>query len=285
MNENTAPAVEEISADQVDVFDGWDTEGTMEADQPKPEQSEQPAEESEQDEAQDAPQSGDDPEAEEPKQEQDDAVFLTLKHLDEVRTVTRQEAQELAQKGLDYDRVQAERNELRAYKQANSAAIDLVQKYADRNNMSIPEYLEFCRVQELMSDGNLSEDAAKSQVALEKREMDITRREEAQAERERAESEAKQAGDNEQERIRREVSQFLADYPDVKPGDVPPEVFEAVQRDKTSLSVAYGKWLLDQQSKELEALKAQENARKKSPGSLSGSLKTPPVDPAFDGWD
>lgn len=285
MNENTAPAVEEISADQVDVFDGWDTEGTMEADQPKPEQSEQPAEESEQDEAQDALPSGEDPKAEEPKQEQDDAVFLTLKHLDEVRTVTRQEAQELAQKGLDYDRVQAERNELRAYKQANSAAIDLVQKYADRNNMSIPEYLEFCRVQELMNDGNLSEDASKSQVALEKREMDITRREEAQAERERAESEAKQAGDDEQERIRREVSQFLTDYPDVKPGDVPPEVFEAVQRDKTSLSVAYGKWLLDKQSKELEALKAQENARKKSPGSLSGSLKTPPVDPAFDGWD
>lgn len=281
MEENTAPTLEQVSADQTDVFDGWDSGETLEqqADQPGQENPELTAEESTGDPApaEKAPPAEASPQEEPP--------FLTLKHLDEVRTVNREEAQALAQKGLDYDRIREERDQLRSFREENFPAIQLVQKYAQRNNMTIPEYLEFCRVQEIMSEQQVTEDAARNQVALEKRELDVSRREEAQAEKERKESQAKQSEESEQERIRRDVNQFLADYPQVKPTEIPPEVFDIVRRDKASLSLAYGKWLIAKQADELKALKAQASAREKSPGSLSGSLGSAKTDPVFEGWD
>ena len=81
------------------------------------------------------------------------------------------------------------------------------------------------------------------------------------------------------------MNQFLADYPQVKPTEIPPEVFDIVRRDKASLSLAYGKWLIAKQADELKTLKAQASAREKSPGSLSGSLGSAKTDPVFDGWD
>lgn len=281
MEVTTEPTLEETSVDQTDVFDGWDTGEVLapQADQPEQEAPAQTAEESAGDPA---PAEEDTPAEASPQEE---PPFLTLKHLDEVRTVNREEAQALAQKGLDYDRIREERDELRSFREENGAAIALVQKYAQRNNMTIPEYLEFCRVQEVMSEQNVTEDAARSQVALEKRELDLSRREAIQEEKERKESEAKQSEESEQERIRRDVNQFLADYPEVKPTEIPPEVFEIVQRDGSSLSLAYGKWLIAKQADELKALKAQASAREKSPGSLSGSLGSAKIDPVFDGWE
>ena len=281
MEVTTEPTLEETSVDQTDVFDGWDTGEVLDAqaDQPEQEAPAQTAEESNGDPA---------PEEEAPPAEaspQEEPPFLTLKHLDEVKTVTREEAQALAQKGLDYDRIREERDQLRSFREENGPAIALVQKYAQRNNMTIPEYLEFCRVQEVMSEQHVSEEAAKNQVALEKRELDVSRREEVQAEKERKASEAKQSEESEQERIRRDVNQFLADYPQVKPTEIPPEVFDIVRRDKASLSLAYGKWLISKQADELKALKAQASAREKSPGSLSGSLGSAKTDPVFEGWD
>lgn len=281
MEVTTDPTLEETSVDQTDVFDGWDTGEVLDtqADQPEQEAPAQTAEEAPGDPA---------PEEKDPAAEaspQEEPPFLTLKHLDEVRTVNREEAQALAQKGLDYDRIREERDSLRSFREENGPAIELVQKFAQRNNMTISEYLEFCRVQEVMSEQHVTEEVAKNQVALEKRELDLSRREEAQAEKERRESEAQQQEETQQERIRREVNQFLADYPEVKPAEIPKEVFEMVQRDKTSLSLAYGKWLIAKQAQELNTLKAQASAREKSPGSLSGSLGSAKTDPAFDGWD
>lgn len=281
MEVTTEPTLEETSVDQTDVFDGWDTGEVLDAqaDQPEQEAPAQTAEESNGDPA---------PEEEAPPAEaspQEEPPFLTLKHLDEVKTVTREEAQALAQKGMDYDRIREERDQLRSFREENGPAIELVQKYAQRNNMTIPEYLEFCRVQEVMSEQHVSEEAAKNQVALEKRELDVSRREEVQAEKERKASEAKQSEESEQERIRRDVNQFLADYPQVKPTEIPPEVFDIVRRGKASLSLAYGKWLIAKQADELKALKAQASAREKSPGSLSGSLGSAKTDPVFEGWD
>lgn len=281
MEENNTPIPEESGPDQANVFDGWDAVDSLTADQPEGEETaEATADQTEVREP--APEQSAEEAKEEPAREEG---FLTLKHLDEVRTVTREEARTLAQKGLDYDRIRTERDELRSFREENSAAIELVRKYAGRSGMGVAEYLEFCRTQELMSEQGITAEAAKAQVSLEKREMEVSRREEEQTAREQAQAEAKAQMDGTQERIRREVAQFLSDYPEVTPGEVPGEVFELVQREGVSLSVAYGKWKLAQQGKELEALRAQESARRKSPGSLSDTLQIPKTDPAFDGWD
>lgn len=277
MEENMTPEVEEVSVNQTDIFDGWDSEESVTTDQPEAEDTEERAEGTE---------TAADEQTEEPAQEQQqESPFLTLKHLDETKTVTREEAVELAQKGMDYDRIRTERDSLRTFKSENQGAIDLIQRYADRNGMTIPEYLDFCRTQDIMHEKGVSEEEAKSMLSLEKREMVVAQKEAEQAAKEQEESQAKQKTESDQERVRREVQQFFVDYPDVKPEEVSVDVFEIVQRDKVSLSVAYGKWRIAQQDKELEALRSQASARKKTPGSLSGSLKTPKQDPVFDGWD
>ncbi len=274
MDEIMTHDVEEIGADQADVFDGWDDDSPTEADQP--EVDEQTGDEPEEDSAEAQPESEDAP--------KDDA-YLTLKHMDETKTVTKDEAVQLAQKGMDYDRIRTERDELKAYRAEQQPVIDMIQKYAERNGMTIPEYIDFCRMHDIMAEKGVGEDAAKEVLALEKREVAVAQKEAEQAERANAEAAANQQPESLQERARREVQQFQRDFPDVNPEDVPADVFDIVQKDDVSLSVAYGKWRIAQQAKELESFKAQSSARKKTPGSLSGSVKSTKKNPLFEGWD
>ncbi len=274
MEEMTTPVVEEVSADQADVFDGWDEPGTEDvADQPEAEVTEEPAAEP-----------AAEPEEEAPPAEQSD-VFLTLKHMDETRTVTREEAVELAQKGMDYDRIRTERDQLKASHAENEAAMQMVRKYAERLNMTVPEYLDYCRTQELMSEKSISEEAAKEQLSLEKREMAVAQKEAEQQAKEEADAQQKQQEESAQDKIRREVAEFIRHYPEVKPEDIPKEVFETIQREDVSLSVAYGKWRIAQQEHELTALRSQDSARKRTPGSMATTQRTPKSDPVYAGWD
>jgi hypothetical protein len=48
---------------------------------------------------------------------------FTLKHLDEVRTVGRDEVVKLAQQGMDYERVRSERDQLRKYREEIGPAL------------------------------------------------------------------------------------------------------------------------------------------------------------------
>ena len=283
MEETITPEVEEIGADQTDIFDGWDSGETEAADQPAEETQEEavqqedgtPADGQEEPKPQDTEQKNDEP----------NGPFLTLKYMDETKSVTREEAIELAQKGMNYDRVKTERDSLRAFRADNQDAIDLIRSYAEKTGMTIPEYVDFCRTQDIMREKQIGEDEAKERLSLEKREMAVSKKEAEQAQLEADRADEEQKAQSDQERVRREVQQFLADYPDVKPEEVPSEVFEIVERYGCSLSVAYGKWRIAKQDQELSALRAQSVARQKSPGSLSGSVTTPKRDPAFDGWD
>ena len=117
-----------ITISDSDLFDGWDddspvAEESTESDE-VPEVADQPAEEPEQPE--EPPQVQDDaPKTEEPKTEEpapDTDQWLELKHLDEVRKVSKDEAKVLAQKGMDYDRI---RSKLGEAEQANAK----LQKY------------------------------------------------------------------------------------------------------------------------------------------------------------
>ena len=272
MEEIITPEVEAVNVDQIDVFDGWESEESVNADQHEAEEAEERTGEETPEETP----------KEEPAQEAKEDQFLTLKHFDEVRNVTREEATELAQKGMDYDRVKGQVEELRSFKNEYQPVVDLVKSYADRNDMTIPEYLDFCRIQDIKAEKGVSDDEAKSILSLEKREKAVAEKEAEQA---KVAEESKPVEVTEEERVRREVQEFTTVYPNVKADEIPKEVFELVTKEHITLTVAYGKWRIAQQEKELASLRAQDNARKKSPGSLSNSLTTPKRDPIFDGWD
>lgn len=259
---------EEVDVDQIDFAEGWDddepaepAEAPEEADQPKTGENEEKAERPETQEAQ--------PE-QPPKQEE---PFLTLKHMDQVRSVTREEAQALAQKGMDYDRIRQERDQLKTYEQEHKAAVDLVESYAKRLNMPVGEYLDYCRQQELMQ-GGMAESDAKKTVQMERREAAVAQREQA-LQKEQQQRDAAQRSQNEaRARLDRDVKEFMRVFPGVKAADVPQEVFQSAQKDGIGLVAAYAMHKAKAAESALEAERTNADNRARSTGSLQKSEGT-----------
>lgn len=124
MNENQiTPEVEEVESQiegaetETDADeDGWPTEWTEAVEEDDGNEGETDEVTTEADQPTEEPKSEENENVEKPaetKPEQkaeDTDQYLELKHLDEVRKVSREEAKTLAQKGLDYDRIRGERD-------------------------------------------------------------------------------------------------------------------------------------------------------------------------------
>lgn len=173
----------------------------------------------------------------------------------------------MAQKGWDYDAVRQERDELRLYKQDAEGALQAVKAYAARSGMSVERYLDYCREQELVA-GGVSRETAQAQVAVEKQKAALDAREA----REAAEKKAREAqAQNERERAQareKEFSAFMAAYPDVKPEDIPKEVWAAVAKGE-SLTTAYTMHVNEALKAKLAAKQQNEKNAARSPGSMN----------------
>lgn len=80
---------------------------------------------------------------------EDGGELFTLKNRDETRQVTRDQVIAMAQKGWDYDTVRAERDQLRQYRKENDSTLEMVRLSAQGKGMTVPEYLDHCRRQDL----------------------------------------------------------------------------------------------------------------------------------------
>ena len=98
---------------------------------------------------------GDQAEQEAGREKADQPETFILKNREETRQLTRDEVIAMAQKGWDYDHIREERDQLRQFRQEADPALQLVKTYAERNGMDIPQYLDFCRKQELLAQGDL----------------------------------------------------------------------------------------------------------------------------------
>lgn len=76
-----------------------------------------------------------------------------LRHLDRDYTVSREQAVALAQKGLDYDRIRADRDSLRQYKQQADPAYALAAALAGDAGMTVPDYLRHAAGERLIKGG------------------------------------------------------------------------------------------------------------------------------------
>lgn len=192
------------------------------------------------------------------------AETFTLRHLDDPpRNVGREEVIRLAQQGLDYERVRQERDSLRASRQEDQQVVELVKGFAARSGMSVAEYVDYCRTQDLMAQG-VNEATAKAQVEIEKQRLQMDKQaQEAQdaetaanAERERAQAQ------------RKDMEAFLAVYPNVKATEIPKEVWQRVAAGG-SLVTEYTRWENTQLRAKLAARESQQNAAEKAPGSMT----------------
>lgn len=263
-----------VSEDDGNQTDEETSEEVAEANEEEQEPSEEPEEPAGQPEA-------------EPTKEQKEEELFDLKFNKEIRKVNRQEVTELAQKGLNHDRIleqrdhlQQENAELLKFKQDNEAIIGLLDAAAQKSGTDRNTFLQSVRENAYVSQG-LSRDAAHERVLREDAEQRLSRTEKADAE--------KQQAQHGQELARQQdIERFLKLYKDVDPNTIPKEVWDDVRNGETLVS-AYGRYenrQLAESNRKLQesinALKQNEKNKQKSIGSAKTEGKETAKDPFLE---
>jgi len=273
---------EEFGVDLSDVVS--DDDGNQTEEETSEETAEEPEETGEQTESQEQPE-------EEPTQESPEELF-DLKFNKEIRKVNRQEVTELAQKGLNHDRIleqrdhlQQENAELLKFKQENEAIIGLLDAAAQKSGTDRDTFLQSVRENAYVSQG-LSRDAAHERVLREDAEQRLSRSEKLEAERNRSQQ-SQQEQEQEQAR-QQDIDRFLKLYKNVDPGTIPKEVWDDVRNGETLVS-AYGRYenrQLAESNRKLQesinALKQNEKNKQKSIGSAKTEGKETAKDPFLE---
>lgn len=187
--------------------------------------------------------------------------------------VPREKMTELAQKGMDYDRVRQQRDAARAFQQENESTIASLKALAESVSpgMTISDLIDRMRVNMLVAQ-DVPEAVATERVARENAERML-----------REKSDAESAEATKKERVNAEIRDFQAKYPGV---DVSEREIREMSGDLAagmSFVEAYQKRQLQEKESALESLRRRLEAEKKnnqnrasSPGSQSdaGSPKT-----------
>lgn len=256
-----------LAIDDAEIDAAWNDEAPADPPETPVQAEEAPAQENTQDAG------GEQENEEAPEQAQeapaDPPELFTVKNRDETRQVTREELVTMAQKGWDYDHVRAERDQLRQYQDEANPALELVRAYAQRNNMSVEDYVDYCRREELMAQG-VNEQTAAAQVAMEKQQAVLRMQQEQlaqqQAQRDAAAVQEKQKA----EQRKQDMAAFLSAYPGVKGDEIPREVWEKVAGG-VSLVQAYTMHRNQQLEAEIAAMKQNEKNQQTTTGSLAAS--------------
>ena len=267
LDEATVSAIDAAWYDEDGTAEATETEETDQSD----EAEETEAEEETEDTAENEPEDGEE-ETEKAEEKKADELF-ELKHLGETKSVTRDEMKALAQKGLDYDRIRAERDALKAEKENGNEYEQFVKELAEQQKTTPEELMMNQRVRSMMLED-------RTLTAAKAREMIKAQQDE------RKSAKAAEAKRNESFRS------FAQAHPDVKPEDIPQSVWDDVHGGM-DIGVAYDKFAKAEESrklsernaeleKELAALKANQKNAARSTGSKAKSRGTAPKMSAFD---
>lgn len=204
---------------------------------------------------------------------------VKLKYNHEERELTLDEVVPLAQKGLNYDKIQAKLQELE-----KNPALAYVEKVAKANNMTVDQLIEAwqradeqAEIQQLAERENVPYEIAERLYKVEKETNQI-----------KTALQTEQQTKAEQEKQQREFAEFLENYPDVKAESIPKEVWEYRERTGKTLTDAMT-WYENQQLKnELKILKQNlENVKKAPVNGVTtyGSNENASKDPFEIGFD
>nr|DAO75825.1 MAG TPA: hypothetical protein [Caudoviricetes sp.] len=215
------------------------------------------------------------------------AQTLKIKYNGKEQDITMEQAVELAQKGMNYDKVLNERNGLRV----DARASELIHRLAEESGMDIEEYVGFVEEQqkamilqreiESIRDKypDMPENAIK-ELASSRAAEKARKNEEAAAERKKSSEEAKQ----------KPWIDFLREFPEYK-DELPNDVIAYIEKGSTPIE-AMLRFKLDageQKIKELEdKLTSQEQNTKnkqKSVGSVESTAIKQAVDDFLAGFD
>lgn len=216
-------------------------------------------------------QSADNSEATTPSTEQQTAPAETpttqtikVKYNHEEKEIPFEEATTLIQKGLNYDKVQGTLQQMQEH-----PALKFVEKIAKENGMSTDELVQYWQQeQERREIEKLTAQGVPEELAIKLQRVDEYEQRLARADAE------KQL----QAKIDADLKEFMGAYPDLKPDEVPNEVWDLTKKGIPLLDaynrVAFPKKLQELQQAQEVAKKNAENANK-SPGSVTGQGAVP----------
>lgn len=202
---------------------------------------------------------------------------FTLKHMDEVRTVNREEIVPLAQKGMDYDRIKGQletaRNDLKDYAQVKAdlskrnEQFQYLEELAKEQNMSLDELIENTQVQVMHRKTGKDMEVCRGIVANERRAREL---------------QAQQAKATETEDVKAkrdaDIAEFMREYPQLAsdPKNVPNEVWEAVNKGESLLNAyrAYEIKTLRAELEQQKAAAAEEKRKQENKSRSTGSQRT-----------
>lgn len=181
--------------------------------------------------------------------------MIKVKYNHEEREITLDEAKELAQKGMNYDK------QLEKLQQLESdPRLKFVESLATQNDMTVDEYIDAVKVQREQEEinqliqQNIPEDIAKE--LLENRKF----RESYKKEKETTEQQGKQEA---------EFKDFLSSFPDVEADKIPAEVWEKNSQG-VPLKYAYMEHINNELQSKMKVLEQNKNNKEKAPiGSIT----------------
>ena len=287
--ENQVETMEESSALSDELLNAinedWDTDvlpGDDPADEEEQEETADSGENADQQEAKEPQDKAAETETEPEKAEAETDQF-ELKHLDETRTVSREEVITLAQKGMDYDRIRTKYDELKAGEAQRSVHESFLKELADSAGQSVEDMIDTARARMLANKAaaegkTLSEEDALEQIKQEKAKQ-------APAEKPESTEEKSTEKDRDAER-QQSFLRFSREFPEVKAEEIPAEVWKDFAEGKGDLADLFARQENKRLKAELAAMKQNEENRKKSTGSraTAGSAKKSAFDDAwYDG--
>lgn len=205
---------------------------------------------------------------------------LRIKYMDQEREISRDEAVQLAQKGMDYDRIREKWDDARE-------TITFIDEQAKAAGMDRKSFIDYLRIESKKSQG-MSEDDAKRTVELENREAAVQLRESEEQQRIADQQAQQNAADTERERRDADFRRFAEKYPDLKVETITeaiPDVWERVGKGESLVEI----WQ-DHEINRLKTEQAAEAQNVKNAGRSTGSMassggETQKKDPFDEGWD
>lgn len=186
---------------------------------------------------------------------------FTLKHLDEVKEVGRDEVVELAQKGLDYDRVKQQLTEARENVTKNSQYEAFLKELAESSGNTVEELIDSTRARMLVA----KEEGLSYENALER--VRDAKPKAVEAPKEEPPAKAEPPKDDGAAARQQSFLRFAKEYPDVKPSDIPVEVWTAFSAGEGDLAGLYALHENKKLREENKALKQNDKNKSRSTGS------------------
>lgn len=202
---------------------------------------------------------------------------FTLKYMGEEKSVTREEIVDLAEKGMNYDKVKGQletaRNDLREFEQVKAdlskrnEQLQYLEELAKEQNMSLDELIENTQVQVMHRKTGKDMEVCRGIVANERRAREL-----------QAQQATVTATKDQNAKRDADIAEFMKAYPELAsdPKNVPQEVWDAVNKGESLLSAyrAYEVKALRAELEQQKAAAAEEKRKQENKSRSTGSQKT-----------